>query len=335
MKVTLKEIAHLAGCSEATVSRALQNSPLISEKTRSAVFKAARQLNYQVGSPSIIGMIEPSITNPFYSEFIAAIEEYTFDAGYSMILGISKYDLNREKEQIDHLLRQGVQGIIMVPTDANASHIRALIADQTPSVFFGIGPVLGADYVAVDPAISAYIAARHLLERGHRHIGLINGPLQVSVCRARLEGYRKALDEFGLPFEEKLVVEEETSEAGGSRAITRLLPQVSNGMTGVFTVSDILALGVMRRLAEVGLRVPDDISLVSCDDIPVAAQLNPALTTVWLPKRELGLLAARFLLKQIEARRQSGESWRSHYPFQSATFQSHLIERESTRRIAS
>ncbi len=331
MKVTLKDIAELAGVSESTASRALNNSPLISEKTRQMVAHASRQLNYQVNRISIIGMIEPNITNPYYSEFISAIESYTYEAGFSMVLGFSGFNLAREKDQIDHLLSQGVQGMILIPTDANADHIQALLKENIPCVILGTGHIVGTDHVSVDTSMGATIATRHLLELGHRRIGLVNGSQRVAACRARLTGYRRALEEYNVAFDPRLHAETEVDENGGVQAMTQLLPQIKNGMSAVYTVSDVMALGAIRKLSEAGLRVPQDISLASCDDIPVAEQLNPPLTTVWHPKRELGTLAAKFLIKQIETRKERGEGWKEKYPFQSATFLPYLIVRQSTR----
>jgi LacI family transcriptional regulator len=333
MAIRLKEIAALAGVSESTVSRALNNSPLISEKTRQAVFEAARRLHYQTGRIHTIGVIEPKITNPLYGEVIEAIELRAYEAGFGLLLCDSAFDLKREQDQVDFLLRQGgVQGLILIPIDPEAGHIRALTRDTIPCVILGTDPVMGSDQVNVDAAMGAYLATRHLVDLGHRRIGILQGPEQISACRARRQGYCQALAEAGVGFDPRLVAVAEVEEAGGARAMQQLLPLAGEGLTAVYAINDAMALGALRRLREEGLRVPEDVSLAGCDDIPVAAQVQPALTTVWQPKSELGLLAARLLLKQIETRKERGECWKECYPFQSAMFHPRMVVRESTRK---
>ncbi len=331
MAIRLREIAERAGVSESTVSRALHNSPLISERTRQAVIEAARQLRYQTERARMVGVIVPKITNPLYGEVVEAIEQAASEAGLGMILGDSTFDLAREQAQLDFLLRQaGVQGLILIPIDPEAAHIQALTADSIPCVLLGTDPVMGSDQVNVDAAMGAYLATRHLLALGHRRVGLLHGPQRVSAVRERLRGYRQALDEAGLDFDPGLVAEAEVDESGGACAMARLLPRVGCDLTAVYAINDPMALGALRVLREAGLRVPEDLSLAACDDIPVAAQVQPALTTVWQPKGELGTMAARLLLAQIQARAEHGEGWKAQYPFQSVLFHPRLVVREST-----
>ncbi len=333
MAIKLKEIAELAQVSESTVSRVLHNSPLISEKTRQTVLGAARQLHYQTTRMSMIGVIEPKITNPLYSEVIAAIESSMYEAGYGMILCDSAFNMEREQDQINFLLRQGgVLGVILVPIDPMAAHIRELIAQNFPCVILGTDPIPGVDQVNVDASVGAHIITSHLLELGHRRIAIVRGPSRVSASCSRLKGYCKALSDFNVPFDPALVAEGEVDENGGAEAMGKLIPMIDNDITAVYAISDIMALGVLRRLREAGYRVPEDISLAGCDDISVASQIQPALTTVWQPKCELGILAAKFLLKQIEARKERGNSWKEKYPFQSTMYFPHVVIRESTRK---
>ncbi len=334
--MTLKDIADRAGVSESTVSRVLNNSPLISEKTRQVVLAAARQMNYQSIKAAAwpvrtIGVVQPNITNPLYGEITSAIESRAYEAGYSIMLCDSAFDLEREQGQIELLLRQGVSGIIMIPTDSGAEHIRHLIEQGIPCVILSTEAVPGADQVNVDVSMGAYLATQYLLKLGHRKIALIGGPASVSACRARLRGYQQALEEAGLPFEECKVVAGTLDEAGGIEAMEKLLPLAQKKeITAVFSINDAMAIGALRKLREAGRRVPEDISLMGCDDIPLASMLQPALTTVWQPKRELGLLAAKLIFKQIETKEERGDGWRVMYPFQSALFLPHVVVRDST-----
>jgi LacI family transcriptional regulator len=338
MTVTLKEIADLAGVSESTVSRVLNNSPLISERTKQSVLLAARQLNYQSVRTTIwpvrtLGVVQPNITNPLYGEITSAIEARAYEAGYSIMLCDSAFDLEREQGQLELLLRQGVSGIIIIPIDSKAEHIHSLIEQNIPCVILSTEPIPGADQVNVDVTMGAYLATHHLLELGHRQIALIGGPARVSACGARLRGYRQALEEFHAPFCDEWVVEGTLDENGGFEAMARLLPLVQrNAVTAVFAINDAMAIGALRKLREAGVRVPEDISLIGCDDIPLAGLLQPALTTVWQPKRELGLLAAKLIFKQIETKQERGDRWRVMFPFQSAMYLPHVVVRHSTGR---
>jgi DNA-binding LacI/PurR family transcriptional regulator len=178
--------------------------------------------------------------------------------------------------------------------------------------------------------MGAYLATRHLLELGHRRIGLICGPAPISACRARLAGHQKALAEYHVAFDKTYVAQGKMDIESGAAAMTALLPQVPSVLSAIYAINDAMAIGALRVLHHAGLRVPEDVSLIGCDDIPVAAQLQPALTTLWQPKRELGDLAAKLILRQIKTQEQYGEHWREKYPFQSAMYLPRVIERNST-----
>lgn len=334
MAAKMKKIAELVGVSESTVSRVLNNSPLISEKTKQQVLEAARTLNYQTARMNMIGLIEPRITNPLFAEIISTIEARVYEAGYGLLLCDSAYDLVREQEQLDFLLRQeGVQGVILIVIDPLAEHVQRLLAQNFPCVLLGTDPVPGSDQVNVDASIGAYYMTRHLLELGHRRIGLIIGPPWVKASGERLKGYRQALDEFYIPFDLELVAESGMDEYGGASAMEALLARGGEPITGVFAITDLMAIGALRKLRERGKRVPEDISLAGYGDITFASLIQPSLTTVWQPKKELGVLATKFILKQIRTHKERGEGWKEMYPFQSAMYHPYVIKRESTREL--
>jgi LacI family transcriptional regulator len=249
------------------------------------------------------------------------------------MLCASVFDLEREQGQLELLLSQGVTGLIMIPIDSNAEHIRHLVEQGIPCVLLSTDPIPGADQVNVDVAMGAYLATRYLIEIGHHKIATIGGPSRVSACRARLRGYRQALEEAGLSAREEWLAEGNIDEGGGAEAMAQLLPLIrKKEISAVFAINDAMAVGALRKLREAGIRVPEDISLMGCDDIPLASLLQPALTTVWQPKRELGMLAAKLILKQIETKDERGEGWRVMYPFQSAMYLPHVVVRDSTCR---
>jgi LacI family transcriptional regulator len=336
MAVTLKDVAKLAQVSESTASRALNDSPRISSPTKQAVWTAARKLGYRspgktTWSSRTIGVIEPNVTNPLFAEIISTIESRIYQAGYNIILCDSTQDPAREQSNLELLVQQGVSGIMIIPIDATAGHVRDLIEHKLPCVILGTEPIPNADQVNVDATMGAYLATRHLLELGHRRIGLICGPMRISACRARLVGHQRALAERQVAFDEGRVAEGKMDVESGAVAMAQLLPQVPDRLSAIYAINDAMAIGALRVLRQAGLRVPEDVSLIGCDDIPVAAQLYPALTTLWQPKRELGELAAKLILRQIKTREEHGDRWREKYPFQSAMYLPRVVERDSTR----
>jgi LacI family transcriptional regulator len=310
MAATANDVARLAGVSRATVSYVINNGPRpVAEETRARVLEAIRKLGYQPNAvarnlrlqrTSTLGLIVPDTHNPYFSEVARGIEACAFDRGYSVILCHSSSKLSRELQYVDLLHAQRVAGVIWVPGTADFLPYKKLKEYNIKTVVIDrLVPDEVAPVVMADNARGGYLATGHLISMGHQRIGYIGRPVELSHSRGRFEGYRTALQENGLPLDEKLVVQGGFILEDGRRAVRELLA-LANPPTAVFAYNDIMAIGALRALYEAGLRVPTDFSVVGFDDIAQAAYTCPALTTIYLPKTEMGERGARLLISLIE-----------------------------------
>jgi DNA-binding LacI/PurR family transcriptional regulator len=299
---TIRDVAARAGVSHQTVSRVINDNPQVTAATRERVLAAIRELAF-VPSPMArgllsnqtrsIGVVADDISDHFFARMVAGAEAEARRRGYYLMIGSVEPD-DDEGGYLRLMLERRVEGLILarpsvpISPDARSAGI--------PLVAVGSSGQTGFPVVDVDNRRGGYDATRHLLEHGHRRVATIAGPAAWPSAAARLEGYRRALAEAGA---EELV--ERASGWGlehGVAAATRLLERGAD-FTALFAHSDLIALGAIRRLREAGLRVPDDVSVVGYDDLPVADYVEPALTTVHQPMREVGALAAGLVLDQL------------------------------------
>jgi len=336
---TLRDVAMQAGVSEATVSRALRDDPRVAMETRARVQEVAQQLHYRPNAlarslatqrSQLVGVVVPNVTNPLYTEVVEGIESTLFREGYTVVFCDSHFDLEREDHALQVLWEQRVAGIIVAPIDSQQGHLHWMPERGMPNVWLDSSdiPLLDINQVAVDDGLGAYLACQHLLALGHRRIALINGPTSVLACAERLKGYERALTEQGVTLDAGLIAEGNLVIQGGYEAALNLLRRRPD-LTAIFCANDAMAIGALKALREAKLAVPEQVSLVGCDDIPVAEQLQPALTTVWQPKYELGQIAARILLSHIrhaEAHPNGGHA----YAYQRVLLQPRLIVRSTT-----
>jgi DNA-binding LacI/PurR family transcriptional regulator len=299
---TIRDVAARAGVSHQTVSRVINDNPQVTPATRERVLAAIRDLAF-VPSPMArgllsnqtrsIGVVADDISDHFFARMAAGAEAEARRRGYYLMIGSVEPD-DDEDGYLRLMLERRVEGLILarpsVPLSADAR------SAGVPLVAVGSGEQTGFPVVDVDNRRGGYDATRHLLDHGHRQIATIVGPVRWPSAAARLEGYRDALREAGVP---ELV--EHASGWGlehGRAAVTRLIDR-SEPFTALFAHSDLMALGAIRRLREDWRRVPDDVSVVGYDDLPIADYIEPALTTVHQPMREVGAVAAGFLLDQV------------------------------------
>ena len=309
---TLEEVAARAGVGRGTVSRVVNGSPQVSERTRIRVMRAVDELGYvpnmaaralvtkRTGAIALV-ISEPEeriFGEPFFAGVVRGITTVVGEASRQLVLA-----LVQTREQVDrldtYLTRQHVDGVLV---------LSAHDADTLPSRLQGRGlPVVlcgrpgrgGAmSYVDVDNTGGARDAVSHLVANGHRRVALIAGPQDMIAGRDRLDGYRLALTEAGRQVEDSLVEVGDFSEASGAAAMRALLDRCPD-IDAVFAASDPMALGALRALREAGRKVPDDVALVGFDDGPLAAVSDPPLTTVHQPMERLGREMATMLLAQI------------------------------------
>jgi LacI family transcriptional regulator len=314
-KATIQDIARRAGVSSQTVSRVINNRPDVAEETRRRIEQVISELGYR---PSVlarglraqntrtIGLVVPDSANPFFAEIAKGVEQSGFEAGYSVVLCNSAKLLERELEYLEVLQAKGVDGIIFITTTTDVTHIRPLIERGIPIVmFFRDAGDLDVDTFKIDNFQVGYLATQHLAELGHRHIACILPLSDESPSGRRVEGYKRALRDYGLRWDLALMPRGDNVFTGGERAAHELIA-TGKPFSAIFACNDAMAIGAMRALREHGYRIPQDVSLVGVDDIQLASYCEPPLTTVAQLKHEAGELATRSLIERIERRYQGG-----------------------------
>lgn len=307
--VTQKQLAAQLGLSPSTVSRALANDPRISHATRRRVAEVAQELGYQpnllaagirTGITMTIGLVVMDITNPFYSQLARGVEDCAYEHGYSVILCDSDFDLAREALYLTLLQNKQVDGILMTPISSSVKSRQTLSKHQTPYVLVDAYNVEDdASVVTVDHIKGAYLAVRHLLEQGHERIAFVGGDLKVPPVQMMYRGYEKALVEAGQRIDRSLVRQESLEMSGGYDGVLKLLKSKAPPTAAMF-VSDQTAIAALRALEEFNMKVPEEFGIVGYDNIPIASHVSPPLTTVAQDKYELGRIATRILIHEIQ-----------------------------------
>jgi LacI family transcriptional regulator/LacI family repressor for deo operon, udp, cdd, tsx, nupC, and nupG len=307
---SLKDVAKKAGVSIATVSRVNNNAPNINHVTRHRVQQAMKALDYRPSriakrlrskavSGNLIGVMVPDISNPFYVEVLSGIEDYMLSHDYLMIM--CNFSQNEQKEQLylDALVGESVDGLIVAPAHERDEKIMALEKENIPFVCIDRGLKNGnTDLVVVDNDRGAYEAVRFLLESGYKDIAYVSGQLQIPTSRQREQGYRKALDEYNIAFQAELVKYGDSTMKSGKLLTHELLSQKISP-DALFTGNNLITLGALQTIADIGLKIPDDIAIIGFDDMPWSSTLNPPLTAVKQPAYEIGRRAAELLYQRI------------------------------------
>ena len=311
MALTLEEVARLAGVSRSTVSRVINDHPSVRAETRRRVWEAIRESGYRPHAVArslvtkrthIVGMVIPEVvthlfTDPFFPILLRAATAACNEQGYQLMLSLFSSSADRQ-EIYQRLVRNAyLDGVIVASAALEDPLISDLQRDGVPFVCVGRSPDERVHSVDVDNIGGTQMAVDHLIRLGHRRIGMVTGRPDMTAGQDRLEGYRRALSAHGMPVEPELIVEGDFTEASGKAGIQRLLPAEPSA---VFMASDTMAVGALKALRQAGRRVPQDISLVSFDDIPVASATEPPLTTVRQPIGRMAALAVEALLDLIE-----------------------------------
>jgi LacI family transcriptional regulator len=307
---TIKDVAKVAGVSEATVSRWMNGRLTVRQETAERIESAVRSLEY---APSLVaqtlvtktsrtlGVLLADISNPFFASLTRTIEDAAQSLGYAVIVCNSESDPDKEMNYIQLLTRKYIDGILFLSNSKDGAGIRNALTAQIPLVIVD-EDLNGVDLhgVFVDNTQGAYEGVSHLIALGHRRIAHIAG-LPVYTTPLRLEGYKRALEAHGISFERSLIRFSNFQAEGGREAAAALLANADRP-TAVFAGNDLMALGVIQAVWEAGLRVPEDVAVVGFDDIPLAASLVPPLTTVAQPISDIGSAAVRMLVALIEGR---------------------------------
>jgi DNA-binding LacI/PurR family transcriptional regulator len=307
---TIKQIAKLAGVSIGTVSNVLNDLPSVREETRKRVLAVIDSLAYR---PSLLGralrkdqtslivMIVPDITNPFFPGVVRGAEDVAFQNGYRLVLCNSDNDYAKELAYMRELLSYRPSGLIIVPSDLSKGEeaARAYIEAGSAVVYVDrIPPRWRGDAVSGAHEEGAYEATKHLIALGHRKIATITGPMKGTSAAQRLAGFQRAMKEARLPVP-KDFIQETTFDREGGFEKTKLLLNLRNRPTAIFAANDLIAVGAMKAARKAGFSCPDDISIFGFDNLEMDDEITPALSTVDQFILELGARAAQIVVNRM------------------------------------
>jgi LacI family transcriptional regulator len=310
-EMTIYDIAKRLNISPATVSRGLQDNPAISKKTRKKILDMADELGYRTNhyarnlrqnQTNTIGVIVHELNSNFITSVLAGIEKVTTEAGYDLIIAHSSESAVKEAANAKNLFHKRVDGLIASLSFDTTSldHFKPFREKGVPLVFFDRVEQDGDNTVVViDNARCGYIATQHLVEQGCKKIVHVTSSLQRNVYSQRFKGYRDALYDHGLKFDESLLILGDLSEKAGVEAALRIL-KMKPLPDGIFTTNDFIAAVCMRTLKENGLHIPKDIAVVGFNNDAIGNLIEPALTTINYPGIDMGEIAARNLINHLK-----------------------------------
>ncbi|MBA2680752.1 MAG: LacI family DNA-binding transcriptional regulator [Ktedonobacteraceae bacterium] len=310
-RVSIKDIAAQTGVSFQTVSKVLKGQGTVAPETRKWILEVAEQMGYVPNAlarslvnqqTATIGIVANDLSDYVLAQFVVGAEREARRQEKSVIVGVIDEEGMEAERLIRILLEQRVTGIVLAaPQLERNPGVREMLRGQVPVVSMYHVPGGGIPTVGSDHARTGLLATQHLLDLGHRRIGTILGPQDRQATQTRLRGYQRALSAAGIEADPELIEESDWLVEGGYAATRRLLERVVD-ITAIFAQNDMMAVGVLGALREMGRRVPEDFSVVGCDDITLAAYTVPALTTVHLPFYETGEMAVQLLLDIITKR---------------------------------
>ena len=305
---TIKHVAARAGVSFTTVSHVLNGTRRVSDSARRRVEQAIAELDYAPSAIAralkrsetrMLGVVVPNITNPFFAELTRGIEDFCERSDYSVFLCDGDDDVARQSRSLQTLIERRVDGLLLAaPAGDTKALAQRLAAARVPTVVIDrADPTIAADVLRLDHHGGAHLAVEHLVSLGHRRIACLSGPAKFAISRARAAGWRDALADAGIAIREDWLLEGDFSAATGHELTRRLLAR--GDITAIFASNDLLAMGALRAAAELGIAVPQRLSVIGFDGIDLGAYTYPALTTVGFPIRAMGEMAAQILIERI------------------------------------
>ena len=311
-RTTIADVARVAGVSKATVSRVLSgNYEYMKPDTRNSVQEAIEKLGYRPSSvarsltsnrTNTAAILVSDVGNPFYADVIHGVEDEAFKGKYDVFLCNTNYDLERGLAFIRSLIDKRVDGVMIMSSSMSDVWLAELSKNNVPAVVLDWEvKAAGANVstIGVDYSVGIQAAVDHLIALGHRHLAHVSGPLQLQTARDRRNAFLSALAKHGIPVEAAPVIEGDLQIAGGRQAITQIM-KMSPRPTAVFTANDMTAIGLIAAARSRGLEVPRDLSVIGLDDIWLAEQSDPPLTTVGLPRYQIGQLAMQMLFDLLD-----------------------------------
>ena len=308
MAATMKDIARRTGLGLATISSYF-NGGNVREKNRIKIEEAIEELHYEVNEVArglktnatrTIGVVIPELNNTFCAEIITGMEDVLRSHGYATIVCDCRTDKKLEREAVEFLIRRRVDGIINMPVDEEGNHLKRFQKTGKPIVLIDRKiQGINCDSVLVDNKKAAEDAVRYFIERGHRNIGIIGGPEEVFTAQERMAGYYKALESAGIPVSESLIWHGDYTIQGGVRGLEELV-QNNPEMTAVFVTNYEMTMGAMIGVNELGIRIPEQLSMIGFDNLQFARACNPKLTIVAQPTDGIAREVAKVMLNHLE-----------------------------------
>lgn len=313
---TLADVAQAAGVSQMTASRAINGKPGVSNDLRQAILSLAEELGYHPNQiarglatsyTTSIGLVVPDNTNPFFAQIARGVEDTAYSQNYNIFLVNTAEEPAREKAVLNSLWQKGIDGLILcssrLPTDSLEEEV-----NRFPAVV-----LLNRELRPLPPHVvminindqrGAHLAVQYFLEKGRHHIAYLNGPANSFSAGRRKEGYRDALEAAGIPFDPTMV-ESCAPDTEGGRIGAGVLLARRPDIDAIYAFNDLVAAGAVQMIQEAGKKVPEDITVIGVDDIPLATFIRPQLTTLHVNLREIGCQAMQNLLDIIEGRKSS------------------------------
>ncbi|WP_288677789.1 HTH-type transcriptional repressor PurR [uncultured Aggregatibacter sp.] len=331
---TIKDVAKMAGVSTTTVSHVINKTRFVAQETESLVLQAIKDLNYspsavarslKVNTTKSIGMIVTTSEAPYFAEIIHAVEEHCYRQGYSLFLCNTQNNAEKIKNHLEMLAKKRVDGILVMCSEYLPDSLNLLHSfENIPMVVMDWGPNVHTDIILDNSFDGGYLATKHLIENGHKYIGIIAGELTKTTAKTRYEGFIHAMKEAGLTVNPNWVMEGFFEPEDGYECMNKILSQ-DNLPTAVFCCNDVMALGAISAIGEKGLRVPEDISIIGYDNIHASRFYSPPLTTVHQSKSRLGVQAVNLLFERINHKSDQKEKIEIH---------PELVVRKSVKKIA-
>ena len=311
--VTIRDVAKAAGASVSTISAALNNSDYVSAETRGRIEEAIKALRYRpndlarglrLQKTHSIAIVVPDLSNNFYIELVRGAKDYSASANYTVLIGDSRESWEEERNYLDSFHRRRVDGVVRVPAINAAGGKARSVLGNLPVVYADRHPLARDSFVGrvgVDNTRAAETATRYLLSLGHRQIGVIAGDASGGTSLDRLQGFMHAIRSAKIRMDRSMIHTGHNDMESGHFHAMQLLTRVQRP-TAIFCTNNMMALGTLAAIQEIGLACPEEISLLGFDDFYWATLLRPRLTVVRQPAREIGMVAARLLIDHIEGR---------------------------------
>jgi LacI family purine nucleotide synthesis repressor len=331
---TIKDVARLAGVSTTTVSHVINKTRFVAEATQEKVMAAVDELNYapsavarslKCNSTRTIGMLVTQSTNLFFSEVIDGVESYCYRQGYTLILCNTGGIYEKQRDYIRMLAEKRVDGMLVMCSDLTEELLQMLEKhSDIPKVIMDWGPESSqADKIIDNSEEGGYLATKYLISKGHTDIACLSGHYEKAVCKERIIGFNRALAEAGIEMKDDRILEG-NFECDTAVIAANRIAAMEDRPTAVFCFNDTMALGLISRLQQLGVRVPEDISVIGYDNIELAEYFSPPLTTIHQPKRRVGKNAFEILLERIKDKGHEKRIFEMH---------PEIIERHSVKDI--